>query len=220
MAGKKSAQGQATKRECGVTAVTRWKNQDQLEFDIEFYDHILERNPDQVEVLRVQGELLSRRGLHRRALKVDQRLVELRPLDGVAHYNLACSLALLGQSEEALAELWQAFEVGYDDVVHLESDPDLESVRELPGYQDLLQTYGNLANQEQPLTDSLASLDDSLEANEFIDLGTLDLGPMLGYDELAEDDDDDDFDDDDVEFDDDDFEDDDDEDEDDDLDDY
>ena len=219
MAGKKSAQGQTAKRESGIAAVTRWKSQDQLEFDIEFYDRILERNPDQIEVLRVQGELLSRRGLHRRALKVDQRLVELRPLDGVAHYNLACSLALLGNSQEALAALWQAFEVGYDDVVHLESDPDLESLRELPGYQDLLQAYGNLANQEQPLTDSLASLDDSLEADEFVDLGTLDLGPMLGYDDLAEDDDDD-FDDDADDFDEDDDFDDDDEDDDDEDDDY
>lgn len=219
MAGKKSAQGQTAKRESGLAAVTRWKSQDQLEFDIEFYDRILERNPDQLEVLRVQGELLSRRGLHRRALKVDQRLVELRPMDGVAHYNLACSLALLGHNEEALAELWQAFEVGYDDVVHLESDPDLESLRELPGYQDLLQTYGNLANQEQPVTDSLASLDDSLEADEFVDLGNLDLGPMLGYADLA---DDDDFGDDAEDFDeDDDFDDEDDDDEeDDDLDDY
>ena len=219
MAGKKSAQGQTAKRESGIAAVTRWKSQDQLEFDIEFYDRNLERNPDQIEVLRVQGELLSRRGLHRRALKVDQRLVELRPLDGVAHYNLACSLALLGNSQEALAALWQAFEVGYDDVVHLESDPDLESLRELPGYQDLLQAYGNLANQEQPLTDSLASLDDSLEADEFVDLGTLDLGPMLGYDDLAEDDDDD-FDDDADDFDEDNDFDDDDEDDDDEDDDY
>ena len=145
MAGKKSVEGQAAQRESGKSAVTRWKVQDQLEFDIEFYDRVLDRNPDQVEVLRVQGELLSRRGLHRRALKVDQRLVALRPMDGVAHYNLACSLALLGRGDEALSELWHAFDVGYDDMLHLESDPALEVVREMPGYQDLVREYGGEA---------------------------------------------------------------------------
>lgn len=174
MAGKKSAPGKAAGRESGVAAVTRWKNQDQLEFDIEFYDRILERDPDQVEVLRVQGELLSRRGLHRRALKVDQRLVQLRPLDGVAHYNLACSLALLGHAEEALAELWRAFDVGYYDIVHLESDPDLESIRDLEGYQDLLRAYGSLADDE-PLEGDLPE--------DFEELDELDVESLLGLDE-------------------------------------
>lgn len=213
MAGKKSAPGQAANRESGIAAVTRWKNQDQLEFDIEFYDRILERNPDQVEVLRVQGELLSRRGLHRRALKVDQRLVELRPSDGVAHYNLACSLALLGYGEEALAELWHAFDMGYDDIIHLESDPDLEALRDLPGYHELLHAYGSLADSEDALDDEISDdldedelADDELSDDDFADLGELDIDTLLGFSKSSNDGDEfndadfDDDDDDDVDF--------------------
>ncbi len=191
MAGKKSVDSHASQRESGRAAVHRWKKQDQLEFDIEFYDQVLLRNPDQVEVLRVQGELLSRRGHHRRALKVDQRLVELRPEDGVAHYNLACSLAVLGFADEALAELWHAFDVGYDDVLHLESDPDLEPLRHLPGYAELLRVYGDEIDDE--LDDERFDVDH--DADEFDDdmcgddLCDGELDDFCG-DELADEDDD------------------------------
>jgi predicted Zn-dependent protease len=116
--------------------------QSQLDFDIEFFQRVLERQPDFVDVLRCQGQLLTRKGLHARALEVDRRLVELRPGDGVAHYNLACSLALGRRPGEAIAELERAFENGYDDFEYLEADSDLASIRDLPAYAELCRRYG------------------------------------------------------------------------------
>ena len=87
------------------THAARQPEQSQLDFEIEFFQRVLSRQPDFVDVLRCQGQLLTRKGLHARALEVDQRLVELRPKDGVAHYNLACSLALGRRPAEAIAEL-------------------------------------------------------------------------------------------------------------------
>src|SRR5262245_29873398 len=78
---------------------------EQLDFEIGFFDHILARRPECVDVLRTQGELLSRRGLHARALVADRRLAQLLPQDARTRYNLACSLAIAGQRKEALAEL-------------------------------------------------------------------------------------------------------------------
>jgi hypothetical protein len=119
-------------------AVARRVGQEQIDFDIEFFDHVLARAPDHPEVLRVQGELLSRRGLTARAVVVDRRLVDLCPADAQAHYNLACSLALEGHSAESLAELGRAIKLGYSDRVHLEHDPDLQSLHGLPEYKRLV----------------------------------------------------------------------------------
>ena len=51
------------------------------------------------------------------------------PNDPTAHYNLGCSLALVGRVEEALDALEQAEDLGYDDAEHLLADEDLASLR-------------------------------------------------------------------------------------------
>jgi tetratricopeptide (TPR) repeat protein len=116
----------------------------QLDFDIAFYDRILQRDPNYIDVLRCQGELLSRKGLHERALGIDRRLAELLPTDFVIRYNLACSLAVGGHRREAIAALRAALEQGYDDFEYLENDGDLDSLREDPAYVALLREYGIL----------------------------------------------------------------------------
>ncbi|MBI1902546.1 MAG: hypothetical protein HYS13_15705 [Planctomycetia bacterium] len=121
--------------ESSALAVARRARQEQIDFDIEFFDHVLARAPHHAEVLRIQGELLSRRGLTARAVLVDRRLVEICPADAQARYNLACSLALEGHSADALAELGRAIKLGYADRVHLEHDPDLQSLHALPEYK-------------------------------------------------------------------------------------
>lgn len=84
------------------------------------------------------GELASRRGLHERALELDRRLVARLPVDFLARYNLACSLALAGRADEAILCLGEAFRLGYDDVAHMEVDPDLASIRERPEFRALV----------------------------------------------------------------------------------
>lgn len=110
----------------------------QLDFDIDFFERILARNPDSIDVLRVLGELASRRGLNERALELDRRLVARLPDDFLARYNLACSLAMAGHPEEAIVALTEAFRLGYDDVAHMEVDPDLASLRERPEFRALV----------------------------------------------------------------------------------
>ncbi|MFM7135607.1 MAG: TPR end-of-group domain-containing protein, partial [Planctomycetota bacterium] len=68
----------------------------------------------------------------------DRRLVELQPEDFLARYNLACSLARAGRVDEAIDSLSRAVLLGYDDLDHMESDPDLESLRAHPDFQALL----------------------------------------------------------------------------------
>ena len=118
--------------------------QSQIDFDIEFFRHVLRRNQHNVDVLRRQVELLARTGQYEEALRLDFRLVQLRPDDVIARYNLACTLSMVGDVEEALTVLDQALGLGYADLAHLETDPDLESVRELDGYQMVLAKHGHI----------------------------------------------------------------------------
>lgn len=120
----------------------RGKQSQQIDFDIAFFDCILQRNPRYLDVLRCQGELLSHKGLHERALEVDRRLAELRPDDCIVRYNLACSLARNQRPHEAVDQLRHALEQGYDDFAYMECDTDLESLRNDPSYQQLLREFG------------------------------------------------------------------------------
>jgi tetratricopeptide (TPR) repeat protein len=113
----------------------------QLEFDIAFYESVLQRAPDYVDVLRCQGELLTRKGSHAQALAIDRRLAVLLPDDCVVQYNLACSLALMGMRNEAVAALRCALEAGYDDFDYLEADSDLDALRDEGAYQALLREF-------------------------------------------------------------------------------
>lgn len=120
-------------------AATAWFGTlSQLDFDIDFFERLLARKADSVEVLRILAELVSKRGLVNRAVDLDRRLVELLPEDFLARYNLACSLARAGHSDAAIDALSRAILLGYDDLAHMESDPDLESLKDHPDFQALL----------------------------------------------------------------------------------
>ena len=117
---------------------SRWfGNLSQLDFDVDFFEQLLSRNESDVEVLRVLAELVSKKGNVDRAVELDQRLADLLPEDPLVRYNLGCSLARAGQNREAIASLSQAILLGYDDLAHLEVDPDLDSLRDDPEFRSL-----------------------------------------------------------------------------------
>ena len=80
-------------------ALVRASDQSQLDFEIEFFGRILEQHSDYVDVLRVQGNNLTLKGRYVEGLQIDRRLIQLRPNDPLAHYNLACSYALLKRTD-------------------------------------------------------------------------------------------------------------------------
>ena len=108
--GKHSGEGSEPKSI--PTQSSRSSEQSQLDFEIEFYGSILERQPDYVDVLRVMGNNLTLKGRYAQGLQIDKRLVQLRPNDPLAHYNLACSYALPNRTEQALKILRRAVEAG------------------------------------------------------------------------------------------------------------
>lgn len=114
------------------------RKSDTLDFEIAFYERLVKEKKDFVDALIPLAHAYTEKGEYEKGLAIDRRLVKLLKDDGVAHYNLACSLALLGRSDEALQSLRRAIRHGYDDFEHLRRDPDLKSLHKHPGFRKLL----------------------------------------------------------------------------------
>jgi tetratricopeptide (TPR) repeat protein len=123
--------------------LARLADQSQLDFEIDFFGGVLNRKGDYIDVLRVMGNNLTLKGRFANGLDIDRRLVQLRPKDPLAHYNLACSFALLKQPDQALRILRKAIELGYRDFRYMREDHDLDSIRHDPRYRQLMREYEN-----------------------------------------------------------------------------
>ena len=75
------------------------------EFDMQFFESVLRRSPDYTEVIEILGGLYTKHGRIADGLRMDRKLVLFLPENATAHYNLACSLALLNRKADALRTL-------------------------------------------------------------------------------------------------------------------
>ena len=98
------------------------------------YDRAIELRSDDADAHYNRGIVLGELDRHEQALAAYDRAVELRPYFPVGHYNRACGLGKLGNFEEALAALERAFELGYENWDLVESDDDLNLLRDHPEY--------------------------------------------------------------------------------------
>lgn len=117
------------------------QQQDYLDFEINFFEALVAESPDFLDALIPLAQAYTRKGLHKKGLAVDEKIVCLRPKDPVSHYNLACSYALLGKIPEALSSLEKALVLGYSDMAHLRKDADLENLRKDPRFRALLARF-------------------------------------------------------------------------------
>lgn len=106
------------------------------DFEIKFYEGLLEKKPNFVEALITLGDAYTRKGFYKEGLEVDRKLAQLKPDDPVIHYNLSCSLSLVGESDQALKELKRAVLLGYEDFNYILEDSDLENLRKHPQFKD------------------------------------------------------------------------------------
>ena len=109
-----------------------------LDFEIIFYERILKQVPDSIDILMALGNNYTQRGLVEKGLSVDERLCRLRASDPIVRYNLACTYSLLGRVDDAIQTLEQSVSLGYRDCTHLQRDPDLEGIRRDPRYLALV----------------------------------------------------------------------------------
>ncbi len=108
------------------------------EFEMAFFESVLRRDPGYIEVIEILGGLYTRHGRIPEGLRMDRKLVKLQPQNPTAHYNLACSLALVKRPSAALRALQQAVVLGYKDFDWMKQDPDLEGLKAFPEFTALL----------------------------------------------------------------------------------
>jgi Flp pilus assembly protein TadD len=123
------------------SALVKAGDQTQLDFELDFFQGILDRQPNHIDVLRVQGNNLTLKGRYAEGLQIDKKLALLRPEDPLVHYNLACSLSLLRKKEAAIKTLRRAIELGYRDFDYIRDDRDLDFVRSDPRFRQLLREF-------------------------------------------------------------------------------
>lgn len=71
-------------------------------------------------------------------VKQFHRVIELSPKESSAYYNIACYYSIKGASNLALHWLDRALKVGFDSYTHMETDHDLDNIRDLPAYKTLV----------------------------------------------------------------------------------
>lgn len=105
------------------------KEKSELDFEIQFCEGLLKKNPSFVEALSVLGDAYTKRGMYEKGLVVDEKLSQLKPSDATVLYNLACSYSLLNKIDLAYRTIKQALRRGYDHFEYLENDSDLANLR-------------------------------------------------------------------------------------------
>ena len=123
-------------------------SEDIYSFEISFYETLDQRSDKDGRVIELLAQLYTKVGRIEDGLSMDLRLSKLRPKDPMVHYNLACSLALVGQTEESVSVLRQSIEFGYTDFDWLLQDKDLDSIRNLDSYGRLMKDIGIPATNE------------------------------------------------------------------------
>jgi len=75
------------------------------------------------------------------ALRCFMTAIKLDPTMEWAYYSVACLYALSGNKEQALDYLKQSLEKGFSDKKHIDSDPDMDSLREEKEFRTLMFKY-------------------------------------------------------------------------------
>jgi len=116
-------------------------SKEDLDFQIAFYEKLIQQNPNFVNALVALGDSYTKRGRYKDGLEIDCRLARLRPEDPVVHYNLACSYSLVKHADFCLEALKKSIDLGYRDFAFMDKDPDLGFIQKDPRYKELLSKH-------------------------------------------------------------------------------
>ncbi|MBQ3998748.1 MAG: tetratricopeptide repeat protein [Paludibacteraceae bacterium] len=121
---------------------------------LKFKQDTIQATRDLNKVLELEGEdVTSTRvyallylGRTEEALALYDRIMADEPSAG-NYYDLACIYSLLNRKEEAIRALTTAIEKGYKNFHHMEVDSDLDNIREMPEYIELMAKYRKVKMQ-------------------------------------------------------------------------
>ncbi|MBQ5379202.1 MAG: tetratricopeptide repeat protein [Paludibacteraceae bacterium] len=108
------------------------------------FARVLELEGEEVSAVRVYALLYM--GNAELALNLYNQILEEDPSAG-NYYDAACLYSLLDRKEEAIRALTTSIEKGYRNFHHMEVDADLDNIREMPEYKELISKYRKVKMQ-------------------------------------------------------------------------
>ena len=106
--------------------------------EVEFLEGVRARLPGHAGVVESLGCLYTEMGRYQDGLRADREMVRMEPDSPNAWYNLACSLSLTGQPDDAFVALEKAIALGYDDAEWMQNDDDFEPIKKDPRFARIL----------------------------------------------------------------------------------
>lgn len=87
-------------------------------------------------------------GQKEKAIEFMDKVIANDPDNAGNYYDAACLHSRMGELDKSVYFLQIALEKGYRRFAHLEMDDDLNAIRELPKYKELIQQYKNIFESE------------------------------------------------------------------------
>lgn len=87
-------------------------------------------------------------GQKEKAVEFMNNVIENDPDDAGNYYDAACLHSRMGELDKSIEFLQTALEKGFRRFAHLEMDDDLDAIRELPKYEELIRQYKNIFETE------------------------------------------------------------------------
>lgn len=110
--------------------------------ELNFLERVRHRCPGYRPVNEVLGDLYTKVGRFADGLEVDLTLAAAHPGDPYVWYNLGCSYALTGRTDDAFAALERAVRLGYADRAWLLKDDNLAALHPDPRFALLVKKLG------------------------------------------------------------------------------
>ncbi len=117
--------------------LTREANQARRQI-VEVLPPYLARYPEDVRARCLYALSLARVGESAKAREVTAKIIERNPDDPLFQYYAACVYAALGNDDHAVTAITRSVESGWKDLDWIKNDPDLDPIRNHPGYIELM----------------------------------------------------------------------------------
>jgi len=105
------------------------------------YTQAIALDPNYVLAYNNRGLAKARLKDYTGAIADYTKAIALNPNYALAYYNLCCTYSLKGETAEAIKHLRRALELGFDDFNHIAKDTDLDNLRQLKAFQDLISQF-------------------------------------------------------------------------------